>query len=100
VATAVTMAVWFLALLFRLWPEASVEARRQLLLRGAWVLLAAALAVAGLAAAWPLLPSGAFPRLLCGCALLGTLYAAGLLLFGRLQLAMLWRELSGTTVGA
>ncbi len=99
-ATAVTMAVWFLALLLRLWPEASPDARTGLLLRGAWVLLATALAVGGLVAAWPFLPKAALPRLLGGCALLGTLYAAGLLLLGRRQLVTLWREFSGTMVGA
>ncbi len=99
-ATAVTMAVWFLALLFRLWPEASLEARRQLVRRVAWVLAAAGLAGAGLAVVWPFLPEGPFVRLLTGCALLGTFYVAGLLLLGRRQLVGLWRELDATTVGA
>jgi putative peptidoglycan lipid II flippase len=99
-ATAVTMAVWFLALLGRLLPAASAEARGQLYLRGAWVLLATALTAGLLVVAWPLLPAAPLPRLVVGCSLLGTLYVSGLFLLGRRHLVSLWRELSETAVGA
>lgn len=98
-ATALTMAVWFLALLLRLLPRAAPGARRLLFARLGLALAAGALAVAALAAVRPLLPHDSLPRLLLGGTALAAFYAAGLLLLGRRHLLALWSELRGTAVG-
>ena len=99
IATPVTMAAWFLALLVRLLPEAEAEARRRAGSYAGRLLLASGLALGALGSGWHLLPASPFPRLVLGGGALLALYAVALLGVARQPLRLIWNEFSQTRMG-